>query len=134
VIDRLGGYFATMKRAIKSRPLVGATATVVLRRAVVLPRVVSSLPTIVIVRRGTLELGRNGRTCCVGDRQAIVVPAGMAFDFTYRPDKSSGFLAQWLLRLRPRSTSKEVRRGERVLAGHLTEFSATAERWAAPSI
>jgi len=86
-----------MKRSIKVRRSVGATATVVLRRAVALPRVVSCLTTIVIVRRGGLELERNGRKCSVGPGQAIAVPAGMAFDFTYHPDKYSGFLAQWLI-------------------------------------
>ena len=86
-----------MKRAIESRPSVGATATVVLRRAVTLPGVASSMTVIVIVRRGALELGRNGQKCRIGEMQAIAVPAGMAFNFRYLPDDNSRFVAQWLI-------------------------------------
>ena len=87
----------TMKRTIESRPSVGSVAKVVLRRAVTLPQVTSGRTTIVIVRRGTLELARNGNRCTACNGQVIVIPAGIPFEIAYRPKDGSTFVAEWLM-------------------------------------
>ncbi|MEO7719816.1 MAG: helix-turn-helix transcriptional regulator [Capsulimonas sp.] len=86
-----------MKRIVETRASVGSVAKVVFRRAVTLHQVISRRTTIVIVRRGTMEVAHNGKMCCARHEHMIVIPAGMAFDITYRPDEDSRFAADWLI-------------------------------------
>ena len=52
---------------------------------------------VVIVRRGTLELARNGNRCSACDDQVVVIPADIPFDIAYRPKDDSEFVAEWLM-------------------------------------
>ncbi|MCW3062134.1 MAG: ybcM [Capsulimonas sp.] len=86
-----------MKRTIKTLASVGSTARIMLRRPIALPQVIFSRTTIIIVRRGVVELARGGWRCSASDNQVIAAPAGMAFDITYRPSAETPFVADWLL-------------------------------------
>ena len=90
-----------MRRTIECRTNVGSVAKVVVRRAITLPQVTAAQTTIVIVRSGTLEVSRNGRSRQVHENQVIVLPAGMAFDIAYRMSECSLFVADWLIPVVP---------------------------------
>jgi len=105
-----------MKRTIESRPSVGSVAKVVVRRAITLPQVAATQTTIVIVRSGTLEVSRNGRSRQVREHQVIVLPAGMAFDIAYRMNERSPFVADWLIPVltndAPNASTREMAESE----------------------
>jgi len=115
-----------MKRTIESRPSVGSVAKVVLRRAIILPQVISGRTTIVIVRRGTLELIRDGNRHSACDGQAIVIPAGVPFDIVYRPKDGSEFVAEWLMPC-PAAIDRNVYQEEMVESGWLPHSVDVAE-------
>ncbi len=84
-----------MKRAIVTKDGVGITAKVIQKREFYLARVVSELPTLVFVRKGTKTLKRGDLEFVIHEGEAVAIAGGQSFDVVNRPNKED-FEAVWI--------------------------------------
>ncbi|TGL58371.1 helix-turn-helix transcriptional regulator [Leptospira sarikeiensis] len=84
-----------MKRSILSKEGVGLTATVIQKRELYLARVVTDLPTLVYIKKGTKSLKQNGLEFDIHAGEAVAIAGGQAFDVINRPFEGE-FEAVWI--------------------------------------
>ncbi|EQA37336.1 DNA-binding helix-turn-helix protein [Leptospira inadai serovar Lyme str. 10] len=84
-----------MKRTITSRDGVGITASVRQKFELYLSRVVTELPTLVYVKKGTKTMQREGVEYVVRAGEAVAIAGGWSFDVVNAPEEGE-FEASWL--------------------------------------
>ncbi|TGJ99439.1 AraC family transcriptional regulator [Leptospira semungkisensis] len=84
-----------MQRAIQSREGVGLTATVIQKKELYLARIVTDLPTLVFVRKGTKTLRREGIEFVIREGEVGAIAGGQAFDVVNRPSGDE-FQSAWI--------------------------------------
>ncbi|EQA43360.1 DNA-binding helix-turn-helix protein [Leptospira broomii serovar Hurstbridge str. 5399] len=84
-----------MKRTITSRDGVGITASVRQKFELYLSRVVTELPTLVFVKKGTKIMRREGVEYIVREGEAVAIAGGQSFDVVNAPENGE-FEASWL--------------------------------------